>query len=99
MSKHSFHPLLLTDQLTLTTESICTLDRNDLLPPQVYIKPEAEDDHVYSHEDGQLFHMDGISDRDEVDGEEREEAVKSPPKGSGIRLGSEVCFKSVNITY
>ena len=43
--------------------------------------------------------MDGISDRDEVDGEEREEAVKSPPKGSGIRLGSKVCFKSVNITY
>ena len=43
--------------------------------------------------------MDGISDRDEVDGEEHEEAIKSPPKGSGIRLGSEVCFKSVNITY
>ena len=43
--------------------------------------------------------MDGISNRDEVDGEEHEEAVKSPPKGSGIRLRSEVCFKSVNITY
>ena len=63
------------------------------------IKPEAEDDRVYLNEDGQLFLMDGISNRDEVDGEECEEAIKSPPKGSGIRLGSEVCFKSVNITY
>ena len=98
-SKHFFHPPSLTNQSTLTTESIRTLDRNDLLPPRVYIKPEAKDDRVYSNEDGQLFLMDGISDRDEVDGEEREEAVKSPPKGSGIRLGSEVCFKFVNITY
>ena len=98
-SKHFFHPPSLTNQSTLTTESICTSDQNNLLPLRVYIKPEAKDDHVYSNEDGQLFLMDGISNRDEVDGEERKEAIKSPPKGSGIRLRSEVCFKSVNITY
>lgn len=30
-----------------------------------------------------------ISDRDEIYGEEQEEAVKSPLKGSGIQLGSK----------
>ena len=34
--------------------------------------------------------MNGISNRDKVDGVECEEAIKSPPKGSGIRLRSKV---------
>ena len=90
-SKHSFPSLLLTNQSTLTTESIHTFDQNNLPPLQVYIKPEADDDYqVFSNEDGQLYVIDGISDRDEVHGEEREEAIKSLPKGLGTGLRSEV---------
>ena len=41
--------------------------------------------------DEQLYVDDiAISDRDEIYGEEQEEAVKSPLKGSGVQLGSEV---------
>ena len=46
---------------------------------------------MFSNNDGQLFVVDeGISDRDEMSGEEHKEAMKSPPKGSGVQLGSEV---------
>ena len=46
---------------------------------------------VFSNNDGQLFVVDeGISDRDEMSGEEHEEAMKSPPKGTSVQLGSEV---------
>ena len=41
--------------------------------------------------DEQLYVDDiAISDRDEIHGEEQEEAVKSPLKGSGVQLGSKV---------
>ena len=93
-SKHSLHLPLLTNQLTLMTSSICTYDQNNLLPPQIHIKLETKDDHpMFLNEDGQLFVMDGISNRDEVDGEECMEAIKSSPKGSGIRLKSKVRFQ------
>lgn len=52
---------------------------------------------IFSNDDGQLFVIDGgvISDKDEMVGEEHEEAVKSPPKGSGVRIGSEVSIPSL----
>ena len=33
-----------------------------------------------------------ILERDEMEGQEHEVALKSPPKGSGVRLNSKVCL-------
>ena len=56
---------------------------------------------ILSNDNGQLFVFDGgvISDKDEMLGEEHEEAVKSPPKGSGVRIGSEVSLSSLLLEY
>ena len=49
---------------------------------------------VIPYEDGQLtIQEDGvISDRNEIGGEEHEDAVNSPPKSSGVQLSSKVSF-------
>lgn len=87
----------LTNQSTATGSSVPTsvqTDDNRPRPrPRIIIKPEPEDDYaIGENDDGTLFAQDdgGISDRDERIGEEHEDAMKSPPKGSGVRLGSEV---------
>ena len=53
----------------------------------IVIKPEPQDNGLVFVQDDVI-----ISDQDERTGTEHEEVVKSPPKGSGVRLGSEVCF-------
>ena len=58
------------------------------------------DGQLYIHDDDEQFHLpdyDAISDRDEINGKEHEDAVKSPLKGSGVRLGSEVSYREVLI--
>ena len=95
-ANHSAAPSL-TNQSTITATSVCT---SDPLPPWIHIKPELEEDtflNIFSSDDGQLFIIDGgvISDKDEMIGEEHEEAVKSPPKGSGVHVGSEVSLSSL----
>ena len=65
-------------------------------PPEICVKPEPEDDivmgefgvvsncdYLFAEEDG------AISDRDEIDSKEHENTMKSPPKGTGVRLSSE----------
>lgn len=83
----------LTNQSTITGTSVHT---SDIQRPQIRIKPTPKD-HYHSDnvatvlDDDQLYAQDiAISDREETQGEEHDEAVKSPPKGSGVRLGSEV---------
>ena len=61
-------------------------------PPQIYIKPEPQDDvaissiQVLQNDDGQLFVQDEevISNRDEMSGEEHKDAMKCPPKAVGV---------------
>ena len=61
------------------------------MSPKIHINPEPEDVVMCefegpSYEDGQFVIQEdgGISDRNEISGEEHEDAVKSPPKGSGV---------------
>ena len=70
---------------------------SDIQCPQICIKPKPKDHYLLDNvatvlnNDGQLYTHDiVISDREETQGEEHDEAVKSPPKGSGVQLGSEV---------
>lgn len=96
---HSAAPSL-TNRSTITTTSVQTSElQRRQLPPRIHVKREPEEDadmdggiKVLSNEDGQLYTYEegAISDRDEMNGEEHDDAVKSPPKGSGVRLGSEV---------
>ena len=60
------------------------------------MKPEPNDDFemgdIQDNEGPWNHYEDGvILERDEIEGQEHEEAMKSPPKGSGVRLTSEVC--------
>lgn len=101
-SKHSTSTsysaaLSLTNQSTIMATSVHT---SNPLPPWIHIKPELEEDsflNIFLNDNGQLFIIDGgvISDKDEMVGEEHEEAVKSPPKGSGVHVGSEVSLSSL----
>ena len=84
----------LTNQSTITVTSVHT---SDIQRPQIRIKPKPKDHFLFdnvtavSNDDDQLYlHDIAISDREETQGEEHDKAVKSPPKGSGVRLGSEV---------
>lgn len=91
----------LTNQSTITATSVRT---SNTIPPRIHIKPEPEEDtfmDILSNDDGQLFIFDGgvISNKDEMLGEEHEEAVKSPPKGSGVCVGSEVSLSSLLLEY
>ena len=95
-SSYSITPSL-TNQSTIIASSFHT-QRNSR-PPKIRINPELEDVVMCefegpSCEDGQFVIQEdgGISDRNEIGGEEHEDAVKSPPKGSGVRLSSEVSF-------
>ena len=70
---------------------------SDIQCPQIHTKRKPKDhfllDNVTAvlNNDDQLYlHDIAISDREETQGEEHDEAVKSPPKGSGVQLGSEV---------
>ena len=91
---HSVAPSL-TNQSTVTATSIHTSalpNAGYLPPPKIHMKPEPD----FEMDDirGGPWSYDGdgvISERDETEGQEHEEAVKSPPKGSGVRLTSEVC--------
>ena len=64
-------------------------------PPWIYIKPEPQDDismgsiQVLQNDDGQLFVLDKevISNRDEIGGEEHEDAVQSPQRPQAFNLG------------
>lgn len=78
----------LTNQTTATgSSSVRTSDsRGRAQAPRIVIKPEPQDDGLVFAQDDVI-----ISDLDERIGEEHEDAMKSPPKGSGVRLGSEVC--------
>ena len=90
----------LTNRSTITTSSVRTSDLCNpkrLPPPTFRVKLEANDDFkmgdVQGDEGAWNYHEDGvISERDEMEGQEHEEAMKSPPKGSGVRLDSEVCL-------
>ena len=95
-SSYSITPSF-TNQSTITASSLHT-QRNSR-PPKIHINPEPEDVVMRefegpSYEDGQFVVQEdgGISDRNEIGGEEHEDAVKSPPKGSGVRLSSKVSF-------
>ena len=89
----------LTNWSTITTSSVCTSDLCNpkcLPPPTFRVKLEANDDFkmgdVQGDEGAWNYHEDGvISERDEMEGQEHEEAMKSPPKGSGVQLTSKVC--------
>ena len=100
-ANHSAVPSM-TNRSTITATSIRTSQtQKHPSPPRIYIKPEPQDDvamsgiQVLQNDDGQLFVQDEevISDRDEMSGKEHEDAVKSPPKAVGVRLGSEVSFQ------
>lgn len=91
-----------TNRTTITASSLHT--QRNLQPPEIRVQPEPEDDvvmgesGVVSNRDYLFAEEDGaISDRDEIDGEEHENAVKSPPKGTGVRLSSEVRSLSLDI--
>ena len=95
-TSHSAAPSL-TNQSTIMATSVHT---SNPLPPQIHIKPKLEEDtflNIFSNDDGQLFVIDGgvISNKDEMVGEEHEEAVKCPLKGSGVCVGSEVSLSSL----
>ena len=71
----------LTNQSTITVTLVHTSDIQKCQPK----------DNTMVSTDEQLYVDDiAILDRDEIHGEEQEEAVKSPLKGSGIWLGSKV---------
>ena len=70
---------------------------SDIQCPQICIKPKPKDHYLLDNvpsvlnNDDQLYTHDiAISDREETQGEENDEVVKSPLKGSGVWLGSEV---------
>ena len=90
----------LTNQSNITTSLVRTSDLCNpkrLPPPTFRVKLEANDDFkmgdVQGNEGAWNYHEDGvILERDEMEGQEHEEAMKSPPKGSGVRLDSKVCL-------
>lgn len=69
-------------------------------PPKVCIRPSSNQDinnnymDIVMNNDGQLFMQDEyvISDRDEMEGDEHEDAVKSPLKGVGVCVHNDVSF-------
>ena len=89
----------LTNQSTITTSIVHTFNLSNakhLLPPTIHVKPKPNDDFEMSYIQGNKgpwsYYEDGvILERDEIEGQEHEEAMKSPPKGSGVQLTSEVC--------
>ena len=93
----------LTDKSTITSKSALTLDiaiQQPSPPPRVFLKPGLErdvdlgDTGIITIDDRQLYTQgDGvISERDELQGEEHEDAITSPPKGPGVRIQSDVKF-------
>ena len=95
-SKHSSTSHLvapsLTNQSTVTTALVHTsnLCNPTCLPPlTIHIKPEPKDDFKMGDiqdNEGLWSYCDNgvISERDEMEGQEHEVALKSPPKGSGV---------------
>ena len=89
----------LTNQSTITTSSVRTSDLHNakhLPPPMIHVKPKPNDDFemddIRGNEGPWNFFEDGvILERDEIEDQEHKEAMKSSPKGSGVRLTSEVC--------
>ena len=79
----------LTNQSTITVTSVHT---SDIQHPQIHIRPKPKDNvaALLNTNDQFYAHDIAISDREETQGEEHDEAVNSPPKGLGVRLGSEV---------
>ena len=91
-ANHSAVPPM-TNQSTITAMSIPTSQtQKHPSPPQIYIKPEPQDDVAMSgiqllqNDNGQLFVQDEevISDRDEMSSKEHEDAVESPSKAVGV---------------
>ena len=91
----------MTDKSTVTSKLALTLDiaiQQPSPPPQVFLKPGLEHDvdlgdtgiitidnrQLYMQEDGV------ISERDELEGEEHEDAIRSPPKGPGLCTDTSV---------
>ena len=93
----------LTDKSTVTSKSALTLDiaiQQPSPPPWVFLKPGLEHDvdlgdtGIIMIDDRQLYMQeDGvISERDELEGKEHEDAIRSPPKGPGVHIQSNVKF-------
>ena len=90
-TNHSAAPSL-TNRTTITTSSVHTSNFSNarcLLPPMIHVKPEPNNDFEIGDIQGDKgpwnYHEDGvISERDKIEGLEHEEAIKSPPKGSGV---------------
>lgn len=93
---------MLTNQMTIMAPPLHTQCNSQ--PLEICIKPE-QGDGVIMGESGVVLNCDclfaeedgAISDTDEIDSEEHENAVESLPKGTGIRLSSEVSFLSTDI--
>lgn len=84
----SITPALTNQTTTSGSSSVhATYSQVQTHTPCIVIKPEPQDNGLVFSQDDVI-----ISDQDERTGAEHEEAVKSPPKGSGVQLGSEVHF-------
>ena len=95
--------LSLTDKSTVTSKSALTLDiaiQQSSPHPRVFLKPGLEcdvdlgDTGIIMIDDRQLYTQeDGvISERDELEGKEHEDTIRSPPKGPGVHIQSDVKF-------
>ena len=69
---------------------------SDIQHPQICVKPKPKDHYLLdnvttvSNSDSQLYPHDiAISDMERTQGEEHDEAVKNPAKGSGVQHRSE----------
>ena len=85
---HSITPTL-TNQTTMSgSSSVHTAySQAQTHALHIVIKPEPQYDGLVFAQDDVI-----ISDQDERTGTEHKEVVKSPPKGSSVRLGSKVHF-------